>query len=100
MEIKNSPHYFRRTSLAYLLILTLSGCTGVADGVSPVKNFELDRYLGTWYEIARYPNRFQKGCVAVTADYSLRDDGKIRVVGPDGLEHAKYAPQDYLEYVA
>ena len=55
-----------------------------------VTNVEIERYLGTWYEIARYPNRFQKGCVAVTADYSLRDDGKIRVVNacrkgsPDG----------------
>lgn len=45
-----------------------------------VPRVDIDRYLGTWYEIARYPNRFQKGCVAVTADYSLREDGKIRVV--------------------
>jgi apolipoprotein D and lipocalin family protein len=55
-----------------------------------VPRVEIDRYLGTWYEIARYPNRFQKECVSVTADYSLRDDGKIRVVNacrkgsPDG----------------
>ena len=55
-----------------------------------VPSVEIDRYLGTWYEIARYPNRFQKECVAVTADYSLRDDGKIRVLNacrkgsPDG----------------
>ena len=45
-----------------------------------VPGVEIDRYLGTWYEIARYPNRFQKECVAVTADYSLRPDGKIKVV--------------------
>ena len=45
-----------------------------------VPRVEIDRYLGTWYEIARYPNRFQKECVAVTADYSLRPDGKIKVV--------------------
>ena len=45
-----------------------------------VPGVEIDRYLGTWYEIARYPNRFQKECVAVTAEYSLRPDGDIRVV--------------------
>ena len=45
-----------------------------------VPKVEIDRYLGTWHEIARYPNRFQKECVAVTAEYSLRPDGDIRVV--------------------
>lgn len=45
-----------------------------------VPGVQIDRYLGTWYEIARYPNRFQKECVAVTAGYSLRPDGDIRVV--------------------
>ena len=45
-----------------------------------VPRVELDRYLGTWYEIARYPNRFQKeDCVATTATYALREDGKISV---------------------
>jgi apolipoprotein D and lipocalin family protein len=42
---------------------------------------DLGRYLGTWHEIARYPNRFQKDCVKnVTATYSLREDGDLRVV--------------------
>jgi lipocalin len=41
---------------------------------------ELSRYLGTWYEIASFPQGFQEGCTATTADYSLRDDGDIRVV--------------------
>lgn len=41
---------------------------------------DLDRYLGTWYEIASFPAWFQKNCTAVTADYSLRDDGLIKVV--------------------
>jgi len=40
---------------------------------------DLDRYLGTWYEIATIPQRFQKDCVAVTATYTLRDDGTIGV---------------------
>lgn len=45
-----------------------------------VKEFDLKKYLGTWYEIARYDHRFEKGLVGVTANYSLRDDGKIKVV--------------------
>lgn len=41
---------------------------------------DLDLYLGRWYEIARYPHFFERGCAGVTADYSLREDGNIRVV--------------------
>lgn len=46
----------------------------------PAKSVELRRYLGRWYEIARYEQSFQKGCQGVTADYSLRPDGKIDVL--------------------
>jgi lipocalin len=46
----------------------------------PVQNFELDRYLGTWYEIARFPHSFEKDLVGVSATYSLRENGKIKVV--------------------
>ena len=45
-----------------------------------VPNVDLQRYLGTWYEIATIPQRFQKGCVGVTAEYSLRKNGDIQVV--------------------
>jgi apolipoprotein D and lipocalin family protein len=48
--------------------------------LEPVSSVDLQRYLGTWYEIATIPQRFQKGCVAVTAEYSLRKDGDIEVV--------------------
>ena len=44
-----------------------------------IKNFDLNRYLGTWYEIARFPHSFEKNLVGVTATYSLRPDGKVRV---------------------
>ena len=47
---------------------------------STVENLDIDRYLGTWYEIARFPHSFEKDLVGVTATYSLRNDGKIRVV--------------------
>ena len=45
-----------------------------------VKELDLNRYLGTWYEIARFPHSFEKHLVGVTATYSLRDDGKIEVL--------------------
>lgn len=47
---------------------------------STIKKLDLDRYLGTWYEIARFDHSFERGLVGVTATYSYRDDGKIKVV--------------------
>jgi apolipoprotein D and lipocalin family protein len=48
--------------------------------LSVVPYVDLTRYTGTWYEIARYPHRFQEGCVGSKATYTLRDDGKISVL--------------------
>jgi apolipoprotein D and lipocalin family protein len=45
-----------------------------------VKYVDLKKYTGTWYEIARYPNRFQKDCVGTFVNYTLREDGKINVL--------------------
>ncbi|MEL7044250.1 MAG: lipocalin family protein [Pseudomonadota bacterium] len=50
------------------------------DGVEPVGDFDADRYLGKWYEIARLDHSFERGLSNVSAEYSLRDDGAIRVV--------------------
>ena len=58
----------------------LSGCLTVPDGIEPVDNFELNRYMGKWYEIARLDHSFERGLEAVSAEYSLRDDGGIRVI--------------------
>jgi len=62
------------------LFLLLGGCVGMPDGVRPVSDFELERYLGNWYEIARLDHSFERGLSRVTAEYSLRDDGGVRVV--------------------
>ena len=45
-----------------------------------VKELDLQKYLGTWYELARYNHRFERGLVGVTANYSIREDGKIKVL--------------------
>jgi len=63
-----------------VVILALAGCTGVPAGVEPVRDFELERYLGTWYEIARLDHAFERGLTRVTATYSRRDDGGVKVV--------------------
>ena len=47
---------------------------------TPVAHFDLKQYLGNWYEIARFPHSFEKDLVGVTANYSIRNDGKIRVI--------------------
>ena len=67
------------TAMALLTFLTL-GCTGIPEGATVVDDFEVDRYLGTWYEIARLDHRFERGMSNVTATYSLRDDGGVDVL--------------------
>jgi apolipoprotein D and lipocalin family protein len=60
----------------------LAGCQMGFFGsdLKTVSNIEIERYMGTWYEIAKYPNGFEQGCFGVTAEYTLRDDGSVRVV--------------------
>jgi len=58
----------------------IAGCVKIPADVRPVDNFRLDRYLGKWYEIARLDHSFERGLSRVTADYSLREDGGVKVV--------------------
>ncbi|WP_218573620.1 lipocalin family protein [Pseudomonas sp. OIL-1] len=69
-----------RNGLVALGVSTLVGCVSLPDKVVPVENFKIDRYLGTWYEIARLDHSFERGLSKVTAEYSLREDGGIRVL--------------------
>jgi len=66
--------------LTLLLVGTTAQASASSSEPSTVESVDLERYLGTWYEIASYPAWFQKDCTAVTAEYSLRDDGLISVV--------------------
>jgi len=52
----------------------------VPEGVQPVGGFDASRYMGTWYEVARLPNSFEKGLEQITATYSLQADGTVKVV--------------------
>jgi apolipoprotein D and lipocalin family protein len=67
-------------SAAGVALCLAGGCGAFYPPLDVVEKVELDRYAGTWYEIARYPNSFERGCVGVTADYTPRDDGRIDVV--------------------
>jgi len=66
-----------------LLISSVPGCFTSkelsTESIQAVKTFDLQRYLGMWYEIARLPHSFESGLDSVTATYTLRDEGKIEV---------------------
>ncbi|QJR82838.1 lipocalin [Alteromonas pelagimontana] len=55
-------------------------CTGKPEQVTPVSPFNIKKYLGKWYEIARFPHSFEEGLSHVTATYSVRKDGGIDVL--------------------
>ena len=63
-----------------LLTFLLAGCAGIPENIHPIDGFQVERYLGKWYEIARLDHAFERGLTSVTAEYSLRSDGVIRVV--------------------
>ncbi len=62
------------------LSLTLAGCLGMPNSVKPVSNFDVQNYVGKWYEIARLDHSFEEGLSQVTAEYSLKDDGGVSVL--------------------
>ncbi|MGM0570638.1 MAG: lipocalin family protein [Pseudomonadota bacterium] len=70
------------------LVAAGAGCTGIPEGIEPVSGFSADRYLGTWYEIARYDHSFEEGLENVTAEYELNSDGSLKVI------NRGYSPED------
>ncbi len=62
------------------LVLVLSGCGESTRDLKVVENFDLNRYAGKWYEIARLDNRFEKNLIGVTAFYKLGENGEIEVI--------------------
>ena len=74
---------YQKVYFAVILILILPAmfsCSTIPKGATVVQPFNKDKYLGKWYEIARMDFRFEKNLINTTADYSLRNDGTIKVV--------------------
>ncbi|MGZ3928883.1 MAG: lipocalin family protein, partial [Mucilaginibacter sp.] len=61
------------------IAIGLSSCVSIPKGAKAVSAFQTDKYMGTWYEIARFDFRFEKGLDHVTATYTLNNDSTIRV---------------------
>lgn len=78
--LKFKRRWFSQTVLLCVVVLLISGCTGIPQGVKPVDSFELQRYLGTWYEIARFDHRFERGLSRVTATYTKNKEGGVTVL--------------------
>lgn len=74
--------------MAICTLLSLAGCATIPDNTTAVSNFELDRYLGKWYEIARMDFRFEKNMDNTTAEYSLDKNGRVKVVN-SGYDYVK-----------
>ena len=71
----------RPAILALLFALALAACaTAPPDGVRPVTSFDINRYLGQWYEIARLDHSFERGMSDVNATYQLQNDGSVEVI--------------------
>ena len=63
-----------------MLLLVMGGCTGIPENIQPVTDFKLNSYLGQWYEVARLEHSFEKDLTQVTANYSMREDGSVKVI--------------------
>lgn len=63
-----------------LLFMLTSGCVSIPENMTPVSSFQVERYLGKWYEIARLDHRFERGLTQISAEYSMRPDGGIKVL--------------------
>ena len=66
--------------LLIISTLLIGGCLGMPQSVKPVSKFELNNYLGKWYEVARLDHSFERGLSQVSAEYSIKDDGGVKVI--------------------
>ena len=78
LKYQRGPAY--RWFVVALFSIIICGCVGIPDNATAVRNFNLERYLGTWYEIARLDHRFERGPSQVHAEYTMRDDGGVSVM--------------------
>lgn len=80
LNMKNKKEIIAGTAAFGLTSIAALALYSKNKPLSTVQYVELDKYLGKWYEIAAFPQSFERGCSHTTAEYSLNDDGSIRVV--------------------
>lgn len=82
LSCASSVAIIKKARLGWVLVslLAVAGCVNLPEGIKPVNHFELSRYLGTWYEIARLDHSFERDLMRVTAEYSLQADGGVKVI--------------------
>lgn len=73
-----------------VLLCQLVGCSKPTVDNSVVTNFDLNRFLGNWFEIARFDHSFERGMEQTKANYTLREDGKVAVLNT-GIKNGKYS---------
>ena len=66
--------------LVIIAIFLQVSCTGLPQNITAIENFNLQQYLGEWYEIARLDHSFEKDLMHVTANYSLNENGSVKVI--------------------
>jgi apolipoprotein D and lipocalin family protein len=71
---------FQARILVLVALACSAGCVGVPEGIEPVTGFQVERYMGRWYEVARLDHSFERGMEQVTATYELRPDGTVAVL--------------------
>ncbi|MBN1972278.1 MAG: lipocalin family protein [Sedimentisphaerales bacterium] len=70
----------KKVIFTMVLSFLVTGCAGIPSGINAVDNFETEKYLGTWYEIARLDHSFERGLTNVSATYTMRKDGGVDVL--------------------
>ena len=98
MVFKVAKRYYIVFILSSFILST--SCLAIHSGIEPINDFKLNKYLGTWYEIARIENSFEEGLTNVTATYSWRKDGKVKVVNKGyDIEEGEWDEADgYAEF--
>ena len=87
--MKNLKKIAIPVTLGIFGLALLSSCAvGLPKGATAVQNFKAEKYLGKWYEVARIDFKFEKGLNNVTANYSKKDNGNIKVENR-GFDYAK-----------
>lgn len=84
--------------LLTFITLFFVGCSSHNAPLKTVEKVDINQYLGTWYEIARYEHSFEKGCSNVSATYSLQADGKISVLNSCTKEDGKINKANGIAY--